>query len=154
MDRDNSPHTPQRVVDFLALLGLLTSAEQYLICSIDQSVQQLHHEIDILRDEERRRNKDVADEIAVLRAEIAYSRTIQANFLSEIINTPGNRNLRQARANQHRRHRGGGILHTITNTPRNIQRPIHRDFENDQPQIPRCRVRRQQIGSNPPPYRR
>jgi hypothetical protein len=27
-----TPHTPQCVVNFLALLGLLTSAEQYLIC--------------------------------------------------------------------------------------------------------------------------
>ena len=89
----DTPQTPQCVVDFLALLGLLTSAEQYLICSIDQSIHQLQTEIDVLRDEQRRGNKEVVDEIAVLRAEIAYSRTIQADFLSEVIATPGNRNL-------------------------------------------------------------
>ena len=89
----DTPHTLQRVVDFLALLGLLTSAEQYLICSIDQSIQQLQRKIDGLRDEQRQGNEEVVDEITVLRAKIAYSRTIQADFLSKVIATPGNRNL-------------------------------------------------------------
>ena len=69
----DTPQTPQHVVDFLALLGLLTSAEQYLICLIDQSIQQLQRKIDGLRDEQRRGNEEVVNEIAVLRAEIAYS---------------------------------------------------------------------------------
>ena len=143
-----TPHTPQCVVDFQALLGLLTLAEQYLICSIDQSIQQLQREINGLRDEQRRGNEEVVDEITVLRAEIAYSRTIQADFLSKVIATPGNQNLQQRRGNQQRRHGGGGILNTITNTtciqghiiPKG---PVHRqnqDFKDDQSQVPRHRI--------------
>ena len=74
--------TNARVVDFLSLLGLLNPAEQFLICSIERSIQHLHDEIVQLRDEE---GGQAADEVAVLWAEIAYSRTIQADFLQEII---------------------------------------------------------------------
>ena len=74
--------TNARVVDFLSLLGLLNPAEQFLICSIERSIQHLHDEIVRLRDEE---GSGAADEIAVLRAEIAYSRTIQSDFLQEIL---------------------------------------------------------------------
>ena len=153
-------YTPQHVVDFLALLRLLTLAKQYLICSIDQSIQQLQHEIDGLRDKQRWGNKEVVDKIAVLRAEIAYSQTIQADSLSKVIATPGNWNLWQRRGNQQRRHGGGGILNTITNTPHTrghiiSEGPVHRqnqDFKDDQPQVNRHQVHHQQMEGNLPPY--
>ena len=75
--------TSIRIVDFLSLLGLLNPAEQFLICSIECSIQNLHDEIVQLWDEE---GSHAANEIAVLRAEITYSRTIQADFLQEILN--------------------------------------------------------------------
>ena len=43
----------------------------------------LHNEIVLLREEE---GAHTANEIAVLRAEIAYSQTIQADFLQEVLN--------------------------------------------------------------------
>ena len=108
--------TNTRIVDFLSLLGLLNPAEQFLICSIERSIQHQHDKIVRLRDEE---GSSAANEIAVLRAEIAYSRTIQSDFLQEILDiSPRIRNQRQRRAHQRNRHDGGAILHTITNTTR------------------------------------
>ena len=108
--------TNTRVIDFLSLLGLLNPAEQFLICSIERSIQHLHDDIVQLRDKE---GSQVADEIAVLRAEIAYSRTIQSDFLQEILDiSPRIRGQRTRRAHQRNRNDGGAILHTITNTIR------------------------------------
>ena len=122
--------TSARIVDFLSLLGLLNLAEQFLICSIERSIQNLHDDIIQLRDEE---GSHAADEIAVLRAEIAYSRTIQSDFLQEIIDiSPRIRSQRQRRAHQRNRHDGGAILHTITNTTRPQYQP-RRNNENTHP---------------------
>ena len=138
--------TNARIIDFLSLLGLLNLAEQFLICSIKWSIQNLHDDIVRLRDEE---GSQAADEIAVLQAEIAYSRTIQSDFLQEIIDiSPRIQNQRLRRAHQRSRHDGGAILHTITNTTHPQYQP-RRPNENDNPTVqPNRRTRGQQMGNH------
>ena len=142
--------TNARVIDFLSLLGLLNLAEQFLICSIERSIQNLHDNIVRLRDEE---GSQAADEIAVLRAEITYSRTIQVDFLQEIIDiSPRIRNQRTWRAHQRHRNDGGAILHTITNTQRPQYQP-RRMNENDHPTTqPHHRTRGRQMGNHHPTH--
>jgi hypothetical protein len=120
--------TNARVVDFLSLLRLLNPAKQFLICSIEHSIQILHDDIVLLREEE---GAGAADKIAVLRAEIAYSQTIQANFLQEVLNiSPRIRGQRSRRHHQQRRSQEGAILHTITNTHQPQYQP-RRNYGND-----------------------
>ena len=142
--------TNARIVDFLSLLGLLNPAKQFLICSIERSIQNLHDDIVRLRDEE---GSQSADEIAVLWAEIAYSRTIQSDFLQEIIDiSPRIRNQRTRRAHQRNRNDGGAILHMITN----IQRPQYqprRNGKNNHPTAqPNHRTRSRLMGEYCPAY--
>jgi hypothetical protein len=92
--------TSDRVVSFLSILGILSPAEQFLLSSIDRSIQYLHDDINILR-EEQRQGHETIDEIAVLRAEIAYSQQIQADFLEDILaSRPAPRDRQQRLAGQ------------------------------------------------------
>jgi hypothetical protein len=73
------------MIDFLSLLGLLSPAEQYLISALDQSMQRLHDEIEYLRETHGRAAQD---KIAVIQAEINYTRVIQTDFLTDVISQP------------------------------------------------------------------
>jgi hypothetical protein len=109
--------TLDRVVSFLSILGILSPAEQFLLSSIDRSIQYLHNDINILR-EEQRQGHETIDEIAVLRAEITYSRQIQANFLKDVLTArPAPRDCQQRLAGQQQRQREGRILSVINNVP-------------------------------------
>jgi uncharacterized protein involved in exopolysaccharide biosynthesis len=57
------------------------------------------------------------DEITVIRAEITYTRQIQADFLTEVAQTPSRAGATRRRHQQNRQ-QGRGILTTITNTLR------------------------------------
>ena len=61
------------VINFLLLLELLSSVEQYLIVFLDRSVQQLYNKIKELWWGEQGKN---IDEIVVIWAEINYTWTI------------------------------------------------------------------------------
>ena len=145
--------TTTRIVDFLSLLGLLSPAEQFLICFIERSIQTLHDEIVQAREEE---GAAAADKIVVLRAKITYSCTIQSDFLQEVLDISLQpRNQRGRRGQQQRRNREGAILTTITNTQCLHYQP-RRNNQND-PHTPtqsNCEDYGQQMGDNPPPYNR
>ena len=66
--------TPNWVIDFLSLLGLLSLAEQFLIISLNQSVYQLYDKIEELH--WGGGQAENTDKIVVIQAKINYSRTI------------------------------------------------------------------------------
>jgi hypothetical protein len=65
-------------------LDQLGSAELFLVSALHRSLHNLEEDISLLREVERN-SVQVADEVAILRAESAYTRTILYGFLDEVI---------------------------------------------------------------------
>ena len=133
---------------------MLSPAEQLLIFSLDQSAQRLHEEVEQLREENRVGN---VDKIAVIRAEITYTRQIQADFLTEVTRTPSRAGATRRRHQQNRQ-QGGGILTTITNIlrVRQAHQPRNdRQNQNDWPILPPREFYSQPMANHhPQSYRR
>ena len=104
----------RRTIDFVQVLDRLGSAELFLVSALHQSLRNLEEDISLLRVVERE-GAQVADEVAILRAESAYTRTILYDFLDKVITQdrpPAHRRVGQAREIEER-----GILSIINNHP-------------------------------------
>ena len=92
----------------------LGSAELFLVSALHQSLRNLEEDISLLR-AVKREGAQVADKVAILRAESAYTRTILYDFLDEVITQDrpaAHRRVGQAREIEER-----GILSIINNHP-------------------------------------
>ena len=143
--------TPNWVINFLSLLGLLSLAEQFLIISLNQSVCRLYNKIEESHWEGGQAKN--ADKIVVIQAEINYSRTIQADFITEVLQTPSQADTTR-RKHQQNHQQNGRFLTVITNTHRQTQLQSSPHLENDRPVLPIQRFHGRPMNGDPPlPYR-
>ena len=104
----------QQTIDFVQTLDQLGSAELFLVSALHRSLRNLEEDISLLREVERQ-GAQVADEVVILRAESAYTRTILYDFLDEFITQ--NRPLAHRRVGQVCEIEERGILSIINNHP-------------------------------------
>ena len=155
----------RRITEFTAILERLGSAELYLVTCLQRTIWSLRDDIALLRNAAGQ-GVAVGDEVAILRAELAYAQTILADFIADSLAERRERN--DHHVGQRGQTRERGILQVINNQPREHttnQIQVDRDAlareeqnENVTPrQRPRTRrhhrrVRRQEVSQPPPPY--
>ena len=134
----------RQTIDFVQTLDRLGSAELFLVSALHRSLCNLEEDIGLLRAVERE-GAQVADEVAILRAESAYTRTILYDFLDEVITQ--DRPLAHQRVGQAREIEERGILSIINNHP-------HEPLVGQQAAANKDEAARQEQNENIPPSQR